>query len=60
MQESEQLQKLFPLKKMLENLPGVPSPLKLIEFGFKDISTLEGHFVPSPREREKKDRRDSR
>ena len=28
--------------------------------GFNDISTLAGHFVSSPREREKRDRRDSR
>ena len=28
--------------------------------GFNDMSTLEGHFVSSPREREKRDRRDSR
>ena len=32
----------------------------LIELGFNDTSTLVGHFVSSPREREKKDRRDSR
>ena len=30
------------------------------ELGFNDTSTLVGHFVSSPREREKKDRRDSR
>ena len=29
-------------------------------FGFNDTSTLVGHFVSSPREREKRDRRDSR
>ena len=29
-------------------------------FVFKDMSTLVGHFVSSPREREKYDRRDSR
>ena len=29
-------------------------------FGFKDTSTLVGHFVSSPKEREKKDRIDSR
>ena len=34
--------------------------LILIELGFNDTSTLVGHFVSSPREREKKDRRDSR
>ena len=32
----------------------------LIELGFNDTSTLVGHFVSSPRERVKKDRRDSR
>ena len=32
----------------------------VIELGFNDTSTLVGHFVSSPREREKKDRRDSR
>ena len=32
----------------------------LIELGFNDTSTLVGHFVSSPREREKIDRRDSR
>ena len=32
----------------------------LIELGFNDTSTLVGHFVSSPREREKKDRRDSK
>ena len=31
----------------------------LIVLGFNDTSTLEGHFVSSPREREKRDRRDS-
>ena len=33
---------------------------QLIVLGFNDTSTLEGHFVSSPREREKRDRRDSR
>ena len=28
--------------------------------GFNDMSTLVGHFVSSPREREKRDTRDSR
>ena len=28
--------------------------------GFNDTSTLVGHFVSSPREREKRDRKDSR
>ena len=32
----------------------------LIVLGFNDKSTLMGHFVLSPREREKRDRRDSR
>ena len=34
--------------------------LLFIVLGFNDTSTLEGHFVSSPREREKRDRRDSR
>ena len=29
-------------------------------FGFNDMLTLVGHYVSSPREREKRDRRDSR
>ena len=33
---------------------------ELIVLGFNDTSTLVGHFVSSPREREKSDRRDSR
>ena len=33
---------------------------RLIELGFHDTSTLVGHFVSSPREREKRDRGDSR
>ena len=32
----------------------------LIVLGFNDTSTLEGNFVSSPREREKRDRRESR
>ena len=32
----------------------------LIVLGFNDTSTLVGHFVLSPRDREKSDRRDSR
>ena len=32
----------------------------LIQLGFNDTSTLVGHFVSSPREREKGDRSDSR
>ena len=37
-----------------------PQGLILIVLGFNDTSTLVGHFVSSPREREKSDRRDSR
>ena len=33
---------------------------RLIVLGFNDTSTLVGHFVSSPREKEKRDRRDSR
>ena len=32
----------------------------LIVLGFNKTSTLEGHFVSSPREREKRERRESR
>ena len=32
--------------------------VNLIVLGFNDTSTLEGHFVSSPREREKRDRRE--
>ena len=32
----------------------------LIVLGFNDMSTLLGHFVLYPREREKRDRRESR
>ena len=32
----------------------------LIMLGFNDTSTLGGHFVSSPREREKRDRRESK
>ena len=34
--------------------------VKLIVLRFNDASTLVGHFVSSPREREKRERRDSR
>ena len=34
--------------------------LSFVVLGFNDTSTLEGHFVSSPREREKRDRRESR
>ena len=33
---------------------------RLIVLGFNDTSTLVGHFLSSPREREKRDRRDNR
>ena len=36
------------------------SQSRLIVLGFNDTSTLEGHFVSSLREREKRDRRESR
>ena len=38
----------------------IPLFYRLIVLGFNDTSTLVGHFVSSPREREKSDRRDSR
>ena len=38
----------------------VSTTYDLIVLGFNDTSTLVGHFVSSPREREKRDRRDSR
>ena len=34
--------------------------LILIVLGFNDTSTLVGHFVSSPREREKREKRDRR
>ena len=34
--------------------------MALIELGFNDMSALVGHFMSSPREREKRDRRDIR
>ena len=37
-----------------------PDQTVLIVLGFNDTSTHEGHFVSSPREREKRDRRESR
>ena len=43
-------------ERMLPTSAGVD----LIVLGFNDTSTLEGHFVSSPREREKRDRRESR
>ena len=38
----------------------VSSLIGLIVLGFNNTSTLVGHFVSSPREREKRDRRESR
>ena len=49
------LGRLSPLK-LLTSIVHIPSP-ELIVLGFNDMSTLEGHFVSSPREREKRDRR---
>ena len=37
--------------------PGIQ--ISLLVLGFNDTSALVGHFVSSPREREKIDRRDS-
>ena len=37
-----------------------PIQVRLIVLGLNDTSTLEGHFVSSPREREKRDRKESR
>ena len=34
--------------------------IRLAELGFNDTSTLVGHFLLSPREREDRDRKDSR
>ena len=41
---------------------GLTKYLYIIEcvLGFNDMSTLVGHFVSSPREREKRDRGDER
>ena len=62
--------KLSPFSKMAENLPGISISPKILWnlacmdmidcVGFNDTSALVGHFVSSPREREKRDRRDSR
>ena len=38
--------------------PGIQ--ISLLVLGFNDTSALVGHFVSSPGEREKRDRRDSR
>ena len=40
--------------------PNQYTKYQLIVLGFNDTSTFVGHFVSSPREREKRDRRDSR
>ena len=45
---------------MVEEILNVDVKCVLIVLGFNDTSTLVGHFVSSPREREKRDRRDSR
>ena len=45
-------------ERAITNVVGTCGPTFLI--GFNDTSTLVGHFVSSPREREKRDRRDSR
>ena len=45
-------------KKILSGYPSYRSGL--IVLGFNDTSTLVGHFMSSPIEREKGDRRDSR
>ena len=50
----------IPGEKWLNYLQTVETLISLIVLGFNDTSTLEGHFVSSPREREKRDRRDSR
>ena len=44
----------------LTALIALSTAVRLIVLGFNDTSTLEGHFVSSPREREKRDRRESR
>ena len=48
------------LRAITKNLGRGPLGEFLIVLGFNDTSTLMGHFVSSPREREKRDRRDSR
>ena len=44
----------------LRRLIWVYTVCRLIVLGFNDTSTLVVNFVSSPREREKRDRRDSR
>ena len=48
------------VKYEYQGLNVTPIDIVLIVLGFNDTSTLEGHFVSSPREREKRDRRESR
>ena len=48
------------MQKSKQEVIKCASLVKLIVLGFNDTSTLEGHFVLSPRKREKRDRRDSR
>ena len=46
--------------KALRALMGRLISSRLIVLGFNDTSTLVGHFVSSPRERGKKEKRDNR
>ena len=48
------------LRNEIHSISICNSKIFLIVLGFNDTSTLEGHFVSSPREREKRDRRESR
>ena len=50
----------YPITISLSHIGDWDSMAKLIVLGFNDTSTLVGHFMLSPREREKRDRRDSR
>ena len=45
---------------LIQHADNVDPEQILIVLGFNDTPTLVGHFVSSPREREKRDRRDSR
>ena len=52
---------IFYLCNFLSPLPSaLQLEIDLTELGFHDTSTFVGHFVSSPREREKRDRTDSR
>ena len=53
---------VFPrdVERTVEHKNRLYNYIQLIVLGFNDTSTLVGHFVSSPREREKRDRRDSR